>query len=100
MDKPRPRTTNLPNRLQLDWVDGRSSGSLYEFIRRTLAAHGGVCSRSDLLHAILSDPDASARLEQTKGLTAALGNLKSSGFVVLDGDLVRRTARRYGRRRA
>lgn len=89
----------LPNRLQLDRVDGRTSGSLHEFIRRILAAHGGVCGRAELLAAISADPRASERLKRTKGFTAVLGNLKSSGFVHFDGDLVRRTNRRYGSRR-
>lgn len=100
MDNRQPHATNLPIRLQRDRVDGRTSGSLYEFVRRTIAAHGGACTRTELLNAILADPAASARLERTKGFTAVLDNMKYSGFVVFDGDVVRRTARRYGRRRA
>lgn len=83
-----------------DREDGRSMGSLFKFIREKLAAHNGVCTREELLRAILADPAASERLEQSQGFSALLGNMKSSGFVEFDGDLVRRTSRRYGRRRA
>ena len=89
----------LPLRLHLDRVDGRCAGSLYEFVRRTLAAHGGACTRAMLLEAIGAGPAASERLKRTKGFAALLGGLKSSGFVEFDGDLVRRTNRRYGSRR-
>ena len=99
MDNRRPHGMGLPIRLDLDRVDGRTSGSLHEFIRRTLATHGGACTRAELLNAIAEDLGASARLERTKGFAAVLYNMKSAGFVVFDGNLVRRTARRYGRRR-
>lgn len=73
---------------------------MHEFIRRALADHGGVCSRVQLLLAISADPHASERLTRSKrGFIAILGNMKSSGFVEFDGDLVRRTSRRYGSRR-
>lgn len=90
---------SVPNRWRADRVDGRSVGSLYEFIRRELAAHDGVRTRSQLLEAIRRDPQASGRLKQTKGFVAILGNMKSSGFVELDNDIVRATDRRVGRRR-
>lgn len=89
----------MPNRWRSDRADGRSAGSLYEFIRRELAAHDGVRTRSQLLEAIRRDPRASERLERSRGFAALLGNMKSSGFVELDKDVVRATGRRLGRRR-
>ena len=94
-----PTSGSSPLRLHLDRVDGRSAGSLHEFIRQTLAAHGGACTREELLSAILADATASERLTRTQGFTGVLGNMKSSGFVAFDGDIVRRTNRRYGSRR-
>lgn len=88
----------MPNRWRSDRADGRSAGSLYEFIRRELAAHDGVRTRSELLEAIRRDPGASERLERTQGFVAVVGNMKSSGFVELDKDVVRATGRRVGRR--
>ena len=88
----------VPNRWRPARVDGRSVGSLHEFIRQELIAHEGVCLRSQLLEAILGHPDASERLKRSKGFAAILGNMKSSGFIELDNDIVRATARRVGRR--
>lgn len=90
---------SLPNRWRPDRADGRSAGSLYEFIRRELAAHDGVRTRAQLLEAIRRDPRAAERLKRTQGFVAVLGNMKSSGFVELDKDVVRATGRRVGRRR-
>lgn len=72
---------------------------MHEFIRRFLAAHGGVRSREQIRDALMADPHASERLARTQGFETVLGLMKSSGFVEFDGDLVRRTQRRYGRRR-
>ena len=94
-----PAPPSVPNRWRLDRVDGRSAGSLFEFIRRQLAGHEGVRTRAQLLDAIRRDPQASERLGRTRGFSAVLGNMKSSGFVVLENDLVRATARHVGRRR-
>ena len=81
-------------------VPFRSRGSLYQLVRQALAERGGRCTRAELLAIIAQDPDAARRLEQGQGLSRLLQNMKHSGFVELDGDLVRRTTRRLGRRHA
>jgi hypothetical protein len=73
--------------------------TLYEFIRQTLEGRGGTCSRSELLNAILRDPEASQRLaDNRQGFPRLLQNMRHSGFIELEGDLVRRTDRRVGYR--
>lgn len=96
--EPSQPPATVPNRWRSDRVDGRSVGSLHEFIRRELAAHDGVRTRAQLLDAIWRNPHAAERLERTQGFAAVLGNMKSSGFVELDHELVRATSRRLGRR--
>ena len=73
--------------------------TLYEFVRSTLAARGGIISRGELLAVIQADPQAAERLERSQGYSRVLGNMKYSGFIELEGDLVRRTSRKVGRRR-
>lgn len=85
-----------PRDWRLDGTDPRTAGSLYEFVRRTLSEHRGVCTRTQLLEAILADPNASDRLKRTRGFSALLNNMKHSGFIQLEAELVRRTKRRYG----
>jgi hypothetical protein len=82
-------------------IDGatRPAASLYAFIRATLASHGGVCSRQELLASIEADPEMANRLARSQGFPRVLQNMKHSGYVELDGQLVRRTVRRVGRRR-
>lgn len=91
--------SDLPIRLRLDRVDGRSASSLSAFIRLTLSAQGGACTRAQLLEAIASDPIASQSLARGKGLNTVLDYLRRNGFVECDGEVVRRTGRRFGRRR-
>ncbi|MES2326262.1 MAG: hypothetical protein V4499_02880 [Pseudomonadota bacterium] len=76
-----------------------SRGSLYEFVRRALAERGGRCTRAELLAIIEEDPASARRLQQSQGFSRPLQNMKHSGFIELDGEIVRRTARRVGRRR-
>lgn len=73
--------------------------TLYEFVRRVLAEHGGSCHAGELLTEILADPEASRRLSASQGYKRLLDNIKQSGFIEFDGAIVRRTARRVGRRR-
>lgn len=80
-------------------VPFRSRGSLYELVRQVLAEHGGRCTRAELLAIIEQDPAAARRLEQGQGFSRLLQNMKHSGFIGLDGELVHRTARQVGRRR-
>lgn len=77
-----------------------SRGSLYEFVRRMLAERGGCCTKSELLSAIRANPDAAQRLERSQGFARLLQNMKHSGFIRLEGDMVRRTSRQLGRRHA
>lgn len=49
-----------------------------------------------LLTAAVSD--AARRLERSQGFSRLLDNMKHSGFIEFDGDIVRRTGRRIGRR--
>lgn len=94
-----PAPPSVPNRWRSDRVDGRSVGSLFEFIRQQLAVHDGVRTRAQLLDAIGRHPQAAERLGRTRGFSAVLGNMKSSGFVELENEIVRATGRRVGRRR-
>ena len=74
--------------------------SLYQFVRDTLAARGGTCTREELLDAIHANPAASSRLERSEGFGRLLINMKHSGFITLDADIVRATRRRVGHRHA
>lgn len=75
-----------------------SRGSLYEFVRHSLAERGGSCTRQELLSAIKANPVAAERLERSQGFARLLHNMKHSGFVELEEELVRRTTRKLGRR--
>lgn len=73
--------------------------TLYQFVREQLEAQGGTATRSDLLGAIRDHPAALSKLEGSRGFDALLSNMKHSGFIELEGETVRRTGRRVGRRR-
>jgi hypothetical protein len=75
-----------------------SQMSLYELVRRTLAERGGCCTRQELLSAIEANPVAAERLERSQGFARLIHNMKHSGFVELEEELVRRTSRKLGRR--
>ena len=91
--------TNEP--LERKWRVGPPTagvpGSLYDFVRRYLAAHGGLCARSELLHAMMADPKTSERLSRSKGFGPLLINMRHSGDVELDGPIVRATSRTFRR---
>jgi hypothetical protein len=70
---------------------------LYRFILDALAGHGGALSREELLSAIRCDPGASQDPDETWGYERVLANLRQSGFVVFDGDIVRALKRKSGR---
>lgn len=84
-------------RVERKWRVGRPSagvaGSLYDFVRRYLLAQDGCCSRDKLHSAILAEPVLKTRLEQGRGFRALLSNMRHSGDVVFDGDLVRASSR-------
>lgn len=68
-------------------------GTLYDFVRRFLAQHGGSCRRDDLLSAIQASPHLCQRLEAGQGYGALLRNMYYSGDILLDGDTVHASAR-------
>ena len=74
-------------------------GSLYDFVRRFLAMHGGSCSREALLQALQADAVMKERLANSRGFGALLNNMRHSGDLMLSGDMVLaspRTLRRLG----
>ena len=74
--------------------------TLYALVRSVLDENGGVCTRGQLLNAILHEPEAANRLAKSRGFGPLLTNIKHSGFIEIDGEIVRRTSRRVGRRRS
>ena len=74
--------------------------TLYQFVREELERRGGACSRGELLNAILANPDGAERLARSQGFPRMLQNMKHSAFIELEGQLVRRTNRKVGRRHA
>lgn len=88
---------NSDARLPLKWrcgaPDGRSAGSLSQFVRDYLCQRGGSASRRQLLKAIQANSKLAARLERGQGLPALLRNMRYSGFVVIEGETVRASRR-------
>ena len=72
--------------------------NLCQLVRETLERHGGECSRGELLAAILAEGTEAKRLARGQGFARLLANMKHSGFVELEGSIVRRTSRRVGHR--
>lgn len=72
-------------------------GSLYDFVRRYLCAHGGTCSHEELEAALLADPMLKARLEGGRGYSALLRSMRHSGDINLTANLVSATARAHRR---
>lgn len=68
-------------------------GSLYDFVRRYLIAHGGSCSREDLLAALQAHDSMKERLARSRGFSALLNNMRHSGDVTLIGNIVMATSR-------
>lgn len=95
----RPKTervderVRLPNKLRFRVPDGRSAGSISQFIREYLVRHGGACARDELLQAIRREPELAARLDRGQGLARLLQNMCYSGFVTIDGEIVTATSR-------
>jgi hypothetical protein len=72
--------------------------TLYEIVRQTLEENGGSCSRGELLNAILRNSATAQRFPKSRGFAALLSNMRHSGFIEVDGDVVHRTKRRLGHR--
>ena len=87
----------VPLRWRPRGPDGRSAGSLSQYVREYLVRNGGSCTREQLLEAIRSEPNRAARLERGQGLSQLLQNLKYGGFVTLVGDSVIATPRTMSR---
>ena len=86
-----------PHRLiPIQWRTGPPSGrgdSLYQFVRVYLAEAGGSCDREALLVAMTENPVVRQKLEAGQGFRALLTNMRHSGQVQLDGQLVKLTSR-------
>ena len=65
--------------------------NLYQFVREFLWERGGVCERHELLSAMESEPGIAQRLTDGQGFKALIGNMRHSGYVVVDGDQIRAT---------
>ena len=72
-------------------------GSMYDFVRRYLVAHGGSCSRQELFSALQADRAMQERFARSRGFTALLNNMRHSGDVTLKENGVEATSRTYRR---
>ena len=86
-------TSRIPIKWRAGVPDGRSVGSVSQFIREHLCRHGGSCTRDELLRAIRGEPTLLAKLERGQGLPRLVQNIRHSGFVTIDGDIVTATSR-------
>ena len=69
------------------------SGTLYQFVREYLWQVGGSCSRNELLAAMLEVDWARQRLGESQGFISLLDNMRHSGEVLCEGEIVRSTTR-------
>ena len=96
---------NPPDPVERKWRVGPPTsgvpGSLYDFVRHHLCAHGGTCLRQELLEALESDPAMNVRLAKSRGFSALITNMRHSGDIVIDDQTITatpRTVRRMGAR--
>ena len=78
------------------WRVGAPAGrgdTLYQFVREYLLAVGGSCARDDLRAAMLEVDWVRRRLAEGQGFTSLLNNMRHSGDVLCEGEIVRSTAR-------
>ena len=87
----------FPLKWRLSPPDGRSMGSISQFVREYLVQHDGVATRDELLKALNSVPHLAHRLTRGQGLNRLLQNLRHSGFVTLEGERVEATERTWRR---
>ena len=92
MDETRETHALTPIRWRSGAPPGRS-GSLYQFVREYLWRAGGSCTRAELLTAILENEAVRTRLGTSQGFTALLSNMRHSGELMYDGEIIRATAR-------
>lgn len=69
------------------------SGSLYQAVREHLWRVGGSCTRDELLEVMLSNTALRNRLFEGQGFSRLLTNMRHSGEILLEGELVRATSR-------
>lgn len=84
---------SLPYRWRSRLPDTRSIGTMYQFIRDELRRRGGKCSRDELLRTLKSDAVIANRLAASQGFGPLLNNMRNSGEIVVDGDVVAATPR-------
>ena len=80
----------------LRWRTGPPAGrgeSLYQFVREYLWRENGSCHRDELLAEMKRHRRVRERLESSRGFASLLSNMRHSGQIELDGDLVRATPR-------
>lgn len=74
------------------------SGSMYEFVRQFLLERGGSCTRAELVAALEANPAMRERLARSQGFAALLNNMRHSGVITVEGEIIhptQRTQRRY-----
>lgn len=71
----------------------QSAGTLFQFIREYLCRRGGSATRPELVEAIDADPRMKSRLEHSQGFDRVLANMRYSGWVAVEGDMVIATAK-------
>ena len=67
--------------------------SRYSAIRTLLANAGGTMTRADLAMKITEHPEMAEQIKNSRGLASLLSNMRHSGEVALQGDLVSLTER-------
>lgn len=68
-------------------------GSLYDTVRCCLKENGGTCTRDQLEQQLASSPEVHARITRAGGLGPLLTNMRHSGEIKLEGNLVLLTTR-------
>ena len=81
----------VPYRWRLRDPGVKSVRTLYQFVREHLCSHGGECSRSELMTALMDDSAISARLTTSQGFQRLLWNMHYSGWIEAPGHRIRAT---------
>ena len=68
-------------------------GSLYQAVREHLWRVGGTCTRDELLEVMLSDTAVRKRLLEGQGFSRLLTNMRHSGEIMLQGEIIKATSR-------
>lgn len=83
--------------IPLRWRPHRAGkeATLYQFVREYLCSHGGVVDRTALLAAMKEDPRIAIRLAGSQGFVRILWNMRNSGWIELDGDMISATRKTF-----